>query len=177
MVFLGASATWTGAKMLYYGGQTGESSFGGAYLYDQPLDGWRQLLDAPPAQGAHTAVWTGREVIIWGGILANVGLSFSFSGQSFDPATNAWHGISTAEAPTRSNQAVWADGAGSRGTGLLLVEGSGGGGAYDPLADRWMPTSRRGAPTGVSESRPGLAVWTGHRLLLWHSKGGAMYQP
>jgi N-acetylneuraminic acid mutarotase len=67
----GAAAVWTGRRLLVWGGQT----FPGATVtarhglsYDPIANRWSPLPPAPlPGRVDPTAVWTGRELIVWGG--------------------------------------------------------------------------------------------------------------
>jgi hypothetical protein len=87
--------------------------------------------------------------------------------------------------------AVWADGVGSRKTGLMLVAAgrhdSGGGWnarAYDPVSDRWQTMAMTGSPGRRGYA---IALWTGELLLVWGpaassdgvppAAGGARYEP
>ena len=77
---------------------------------------------------------------------------------------------------------VFATGAGSLGTGLMLVVGGAAqGGAYDPDSDQWWPLSMQDAPS-FGEA---VAVWTGKYMLVWGRtttptgtvNDGARYEP
>jgi hypothetical protein len=52
--------------------------------------------NAPSARGSHTAVWTGSEMIIWGGY---DGSSFLNTGGRYNPGTDSWTATSTTNAP------------------------------------------------------------------------------
>jgi hypothetical protein len=68
-----ASAVWTGSEMIVWGG----SSQGDGYpvmvggRYDPTTDSWLPISIRPNASSPigveHTAVWTGTEMIVWGG--------------------------------------------------------------------------------------------------------------
>jgi hypothetical protein len=62
---------------------------------------------APDARFNHTAVWTGSEMIVWGGARDNVN-NFNTGGR-YNPATDSWTATSTANAPEprESHTAVW----------------------------------------------------------------------
>ncbi len=64
-------------------------------------------VNSPSAREDHTAVWTGREMIIWGG--DNVDFGNFNTGARYNPATDSWTAISTANAPTARvcHTAVW----------------------------------------------------------------------
>jgi len=65
------TAVWTGARMIIWGGLDG--SVGGSTntggIYDPATDSWTATTTtgAPTARGYHTAVWTGSDMIVWGG--------------------------------------------------------------------------------------------------------------
>src|SRR5262249_44080241 len=69
---LGHTAVWTGSEMIVWGG----SSFG-AFLYlnsggryNPSTNNWNAdtgTMNVPQARAGHTAVWTDKEMIIWGG--------------------------------------------------------------------------------------------------------------
>src|SRR5438105_15623846 len=64
-------------------------------------------MNAPATRTGHTAVWTGSEMIIWGGWN---GLSSLFnSGGKYDPVTNSWTATSSSNSPSGryGHTAVW----------------------------------------------------------------------
>ncbi len=73
----GHSAVWTSAEMIVWGGQTNKPDsryprIGG--LYDPVNDAWfyTTTLDSPEGRDSHTAIWTGNQMVVWGG-LADLG--------------------------------------------------------------------------------------------------------
>ena len=88
--------------------------------------------NAPEGRQNHTAIWTGSEMIVWGGSNGFVG-TFNTGGR-YNPSTNSWTATSTTNAPTAReyHTAVWTGtemivwgGAGTRG-------GENTGGRYNP---------------------------------------------
>jgi N-acetylneuraminic acid mutarotase len=174
-----STAVWTGGEMIVWGGtnfnnQVGVSNTGGRY--DPVSDTWTatNLTNAPTARYFHTAVWTGSEMIVWGGRLDNVsGTHTAFNtGARYNPATDTWLPISTVNAPSARFQhtAVW--------TGSEMIVWGGGdtanpmntGGRYNPLTDSWAPLSVANAPT----ARTGhTTVWTGQEMIVWGGSDGA----
>ena len=82
---------WTGTELVYWGG---ESEYGDQVHDDgaafNPATGiWRTLAASPlsPRSGA-AAVWTGEEVLIWGG-----GQDAAGDGAAYDPAADEWRTI------------------------------------------------------------------------------------
>jgi hypothetical protein len=70
--------------------------------------------NAPAARAYHTAVWTGSEMIVWGGNLSPLN-----TGGRYDPTTDRWTATSTTNAPdgrsghtavwTGTEMIIWAD--------------------------------------------------------------------
>ena len=79
--------------------------------YNPSTDSWTatSIVNAPVAhECAHTAVWTGTEMIVWGGLsTANIG--YLNTGGRYNPSTDSWTATSTTNAPDgpRLHTAVW----------------------------------------------------------------------
>ena len=141
---------------------------------------------APAARYGHSATWTGREMIVWGGRLASIGGgAFLGDGAGYDPATDSWRGpiaSDGAPSPRNGHAAAWTGReliiwGGQGATGAYLSDGA----LYDPLFDRWRPMSSVGAP---SPRETMAAAWTGTELLVWGGSAfgapladGARYDP
>lgn len=141
--------------------------------------GW-SVLPAPPFyrfRGA--AVWTGSELVYWGGE-SEYGDEVHGDGAAFDPATRTWRRLAPGPLSARSGgAAVW--------TGDEVLIWGGGhetttsdGAAYDPEADEWrmLPDSPLGPRVPIG------AVWTGAEMIVWGSssrsasrRDGAAYDP
>ena len=176
------SAVWTGREMIVWGGFGGVNGvntnrFDGA-CYDPRTDAWRptSTTDAPQARFQHTAVWTGREMLVWGGYTDAQSLyhgaynnAYLNSGGAYDPARDTWRDISTAGAPAArfNHVALWT------GDRMIIWGGNDAtkafndGGLYDPATGNWQPINQAGAP---SPRKQPLAVWTGKEMIVW---GGA----
>lgn len=65
------TAVWSGTRVLIWGGSgTGGAALGDGAAYDPSgVGAWTAITmtAAPTARTAHTAVWTGTEMIVWGG--------------------------------------------------------------------------------------------------------------
>ena len=121
--------------------------------------------NAPAPRVSHTAVWTGSEMIVWGGY----GGSYLNTGGSYDPSTDSWTAISTinAPAPRGGNTAVWT------GDEMIVWGGDDGhslntGGRYNPATDTWTATSTTNAPIGRLFH---TAVWYGSQMIVWGGWG------
>jgi N-acetylneuraminic acid mutarotase len=124
----------------------------------------RALPQAPGARSSHTAVWTGTEMIVWGG--SGLNSPWINTGGRYNPSTNGWTPTSTTNAPIArsSHVAVW--------SGQLMIVWGGAtatfdtrtGGRYDPATNTWSATSLVNAP---SERDLPAAIWTGDKMLIW----------
>jgi N-acetylneuraminic acid mutarotase len=113
----------------------------------------------------HIAVWTGSEMIVWGG---TCGGSFGCGdttddGARYNPATDSWTPTSTTNQPTFRyfHTAVWT------GSEMIVWSGNGNlntGGRYNPTTDSWTTTSTTNAPVGRWFH---TAVWTGNEMIVW----------
>jgi hypothetical protein len=76
--------------------------------YNPSTDSWTSTstTNAPPGRYFHTAVWTGNEMIVWGGY-HNGGLH---GGGRYNPTTDSWIATNTTNAPSArwNHSAVWA---------------------------------------------------------------------
>lgn len=96
-----ASVVWTGREFLVWGGGTGNKVNGGVRAegaaYDPARDTWRTLPPAPlEARERHAAVWTGEEMLVWGGTPRHHGVGDLLDGARYDPATDSWAPIAPA---------------------------------------------------------------------------------
>jgi hypothetical protein len=183
------TAVWTGAEMIVWGGYTvaGQNVvyFNSGGRYDPATNSWRATstgANVPQGRTQHTAVWTGTEMIVWGGQVTGGGNSQVLNtGGRYDPATDAWAATSTgANVPI----ARYYHTAVSTGRTMIVWGGMfydytnccpsyplNSGGEYDPATDTWqdIPTTA-GAP---SARRYHSAVWTGTEMIVW---GGSDFQ-
>ena len=126
------------------------------------------MTNAPTGRAGHTAVWTGAEMIVWGGF-AQIGL-FN-TGGAYDPATDTWRALSTTGAPSgrQGHTAVWTGTemvvfGGWDITGALLNTG----GAYNPATDAWRALPLTNAPQVRATH---TAVWAGNAMWVWGGVG------
>jgi hypothetical protein len=127
-------------------------------------DTWTQtsLTNVPIARASHTAVWTGSEMIVWGGY---DGSNFLYTGGRYNPGTDSWTATSTTNAPAGRQEftAVWT------GNEMIVWGGFDGtnlntGGRYNPIVDSWTATKIINAPTGRADH---TAIWTGTEMIVW----------
>ncbi len=144
-----------------------------------PDDTWdlSGISDSPDGRYVHTAVWTGTEMIVWGGFRGN----FLNSGSRYDPATDTWRAVLSTNAPsargrhTRDLDRNHDGGLGGLGRPDGIDTAVSTGGRYDPATDTWTATSTTGAPTPRLNH---TAVWTGQRMIVWGGEAeGAIAGP
>ncbi len=182
------TAIWTGSEMIVWGGEY--YSGGWVYLnsggrYSPATDSWQTVssgTDCPTARDHHTAVWTGAEMIIWGGYDGSACLN---TGGKYNPVSNSWTATSTGtDCPTARDYhtAVW--------TGAEMIIWGGGdyggylntGGQYNPTTENWTPTST-GTNCPIARSWH-FAFWTGTVMIVWGgycssglTNSGGLYNP
>ena len=143
--------------------------------YNPDANSWTptSTTNVPDRRAGHSAVWTGSEMIVWGG--ADVNSLPLNTGGRYNPATDSWAATSTANAPSArwSQTAVWT------GTEMIVwggvfFDGSNyhylnTGGRYNPTTDSWTATSSTNAPSDRADH---TAVWTGSEMIVWGGSEG-----
>jgi IPT/TIG domain/NHL repeat/Kelch motif len=124
-------------------------------------------VGAPDARTGASGIWTGAEMIIWGGVDANAGAKNT--GARFDPITNVWTPMSAVGAPmprwghtsvwTGQEMIVWGG-----FSGAFQFQTLGDGARYNPQTDAWAPVSLIGAPSARFNH---TAVWAGGEMIVW----------
>jgi len=128
-----------------------------------PAPTWQALPEAPiVGRLAPAAVWTGTEMIVWGGYARSEDVGQASQGAAYNPATRAWRTIAPSPPGVQGGAAVvW--------TGDEMVvwasnspDGPVGTAVYDPATDSW-----RRLPAGPLGKREGYSsVWTGTELIV-----------
>ena len=173
------TAIWTGTKMIVWGGvdRSVPNYFPDGAAYDPATNIWSPIATPSNFAGRsnHTAVWTGKEMIVWGG---NTNAGVTNSGAAYDPATDSWRLISTSGAPLpRLDQTVvWT---GPAGISMVVWGGWDGGsilfndgGRYDPVTDSWKATDQTVNVTPTKRTDH-TAVWTGSEMIVWGGNDGS----
>ncbi|MEO8513766.1 MAG: T9SS type A sorting domain-containing protein [Ignavibacteria bacterium] len=166
------TAVWTGVtnKMIIWGGNDFAAVNTGG-IYDPLLDSWTVTstgANCPTARWYHTAVWTGTEMIVWGGLNSSPNTVYN-TGGIYDPVLNTWTATSTSSAPaprsyhtavwTGSKMIVWGGYNSVTGTNYYNA-----GGVYDPVTDTWNAMTTTNAPEGRKYH---TAIWTGSKMIIW----------
>jgi N-acetylneuraminic acid mutarotase len=142
-------------------------------IYDLETNKWQPLT--PPASPSElndlsiedrpvqTLVWTGKEVIAFGGAPVNGKLT----GGIYDPTSKSWRSIALSGAPVRigGHTATWAE-------DRMIVWGgldanrsrTASGASFDPKTNSWkaLPTADAPRPRDAH-----AAVWTGEKLVVF----------
>ena len=159
-------AIWTGTSMVVLGASAQEDRtlFWVGGRYNLASDSWlpMSLTGAPAARLQGCSVWTGHELLVWGGFDGERGHA---DGGAYDPATDTWRSLSTVGAPTaRTSMAcLWTgeelviSGGLPWGGQALLRDGA----AYDPASDGWQAIADAPAAFGSF----GSDCWLGHEAV------------
>lgn len=167
------TAVWSGSRMIVWGGLSGQPeptrTFNDGAMYDPIDDSWQQTsmgADVPEARCVHEAVWTGTEMLVWGGGKYD---PWDFvhldDGAALDPSTGTWRPIGdSGGSPTARGSfvSIWS------GSEMIIWGGApwglNSGGRYNLATDSWRPTRQIGAPQPRYNS---AAIWTGEWMIVW----------
>ena len=164
------SAVWSGTAMIVWGGfassVTGSQYFNDGGLYRPSANSWTAVTGpgAPGARESHTAIWTGSEMIVWGGYNVNSASRYLNDGGRYNPVGNNWTVVTPAGAPSGRNNhtVVWTGSEMIVWGGFNLGGYLNSGGRYNPAVDMWSPVPASGA-----EARGSItAVWTGAEMIV-----------
>ena len=150
-------------------GSCGHACFG-ACNQGACADPWEPTaqLGAPSARYGHVAVWTGTEMVVWGGY---GGAGYTNSGGIYNPATHEWRATSIVNAPTprESATAVWTGTRmivwGGVTSGTPLADGA----MLDPATNTWETVETTSQP---SPRYRNSALWTGTQMVVWGGYNG-----
>jgi N-acetylneuraminic acid mutarotase len=181
------TAVWTGSKMIVWGGNDDAAPgppvvFNSGGIYDPGTDTWSatNLIGVPLPKTCHSAVWTGTEMIVFGGQTNTnfaCGVSSTSTGSRYNPVADSWNPISAAPASliTSSAPTVWS------GTQMITCCESGGA-RYTPVSDSWNGISPSDMPSIGTKGHS--LIWTGANMIVWGgdtagvvTNAGGMYDP
>lgn len=175
------TAVWTGTAILQWGGAIGLNAAldnnGG--IYDLSANTWTAMsaTDAPVNRADHTSVWTGSEMVVWGGWYKDLTTgewTYHATGARYEPTADTWTAIATTGGPAGrayhtslwdsnfSRMVVW--GGGCHPSDGACTTYYNDGGSYSPTADTWTALSTVNTPTA---RRYHTAVWTGSAMIIW----------
>jgi len=188
----GHAAVWTGTEMIIWGGQTVNNNlqyffYNNGSRYNPLTDSWTNMssVNAPVKSAFHSSVWTGTELLVWGGqdslsnnFFGNQSFFFHSTGKRYNPTTNAWTNMNTTGAPSARYKApsVWT------GTTMVVWGGSDGinaisdGARYNAAANTWSAISTANAP--VADANNTKMFWTGtYAIVLGYRDTVTRYNP
>jgi hypothetical protein len=143
--------------------------------------GWTELPLPPEVRGGDVWVWTGREILAWGGCVEADGDCIpKADGFAYDAVTGTWGSMPAAPAAATYAQSIWTGreavflGVGDEDARLEAI-------AFDPEAGTWRTVPN--AP--ITEASGGVYVWTGSEIVAWGGgerddppgRAGAAYDP
>ena len=155
------TAVWTGNEMIIWSGT--DAIPNATYLrtggrYNPATDSWMptSLGNVPLGRVAHTAIWTGNEMVVWGGV--DETFHDVNTGGRYNPGADSWVATSLANAPTArdTHTAVWT------GSEMIIWGGDGSsgylntGGRYIPGTNSWTTTTTVNAPMARALSHCGV---------------------
>lgn len=173
------TAVWTGTDMIVWGGEgSGGALLNDGAMFDPATNSWRALPQPGFAFAGriyHTAIWTGTDMIIWGGTSNPADpVQTLGDGARFVPGTGVWSQTNAVPLVRKLHSAVWGS---VGGTDKMIVYGGSDGTAYadnvltyDPVANAWENLGPAGSATPRAEH---TAVWTGTQMIIWGGNNGS----
>jgi N-acetylneuraminic acid mutarotase len=162
---------WGGHTFRTDPGQPARSEyFGDGASYNPRTDIWRPVRfeGALAPRTEHRAVWTGEEMIIWGGRDAEHSAGVT-TGARYNPRTDSWRSIAPAPGYTSPLYAsmVWTGAEAIVWGGFPLDfqrSEAGRGARWDPETDTWTEVTTEGAPL---QRNGQITLWTGVHMITW----------
>ncbi|MDQ3987443.1 MAG: hypothetical protein M3280_13215 [Actinomycetota bacterium] len=178
--FTPAVSAWTGRELIVFGTKSRPKHRVVGAAYDLTRRSWRILVFPYRKWSAFESVWTGSEMILWGGPTHSRS-SRARQGAIYNPAMDSWRHIASPPSAGRDSDAVtWT------GTEMIVWGGSNlrsdlaKGAAYNPVTDTWREI--HSAPISAREWLP--ITWTGTEVVVWggssfssNQADGAAYNP
>ncbi len=180
------TAQWVGDGVLVWGGMLEDKmtppATGGAIYYPESGKWYRLPKHKQETRYHHTAVWTGIQLILWGGVEGNFG-DRTNAGYMFDNEDDQWFAVTTEGSPSArsGHSGVWT------GDRMLIWGGEnaegvlGDGGAYDLVEDKWEALPSDDAPE--ARAFPSTS-WGANKMIVWGGfnaagplNSGAIYDP
>jgi hypothetical protein len=158
-----------------------QDSLVGASQTTELAEGWTELPLPPEVRSGAAHVWTGTELLAWGGCAPEVedDCKPTADGYSFDPGTGTWHALPEAPIASSGADGTWT---GNQAVFLRFRDGRRlVGASYDPAAGSWNKIA-----AGPITAEYGAAeVWTGSEIVVFgggernepSTSNGAAYDP
>jgi N-acetylneuraminic acid mutarotase len=176
-------AAWTGSTVIAWGGRdTSGALINTGLIFDPQNKGTIAALapaGAPTARSDMRCVWSGTQLIMWGG--SGSGGAVATGGRTRSSGTAGWDALPTSPLAARDRHSmIW--------TGADVIMYGGIGSGSTPFADgaRYSPSSNTW--TAIASYTPGrylqTTVWTGQEMIIWggsdaneNVQTGARYVP
>jgi hypothetical protein len=162
-----AVTAWTGSELIVWGGYVFDGSGNktprdGGFAFDAASSTWTELPASPlDARAAAGSVWTGSELVVWGGWDGGTGVFGD--GATYDPVTRTWRTLPAAPIEAKAPLAVWT---GREmvvwGTAVRFPSAPMDGAAYDPASGSWRRIAD--APIRLTDA---TAVWSGEEMIVF----------
>jgi|GEM_PF-503049 len=151
-----------------------------AYSETFTTKNWETIASsgAPAARTHHTTIWTGSEMIVFGGTSdRNLGLN---NGARYSPFTNKWRSMTNIPLSGRyKHSAIWTGAqmlvwggvaSGNFGSEVYLNNGA----LFEPISNTWQAISSVGAPSARANH---TAIWTGSEMIIFggENTSGRLY--
>jgi len=163
------SAVWTGRALVVSGALIGDDAVG---VYRPDNDEWDLVAVPIGVRSEFSSVWTGTEVIFWGGSERD---SQNAAGYALNPETSQWRALPPPPVAERAGHgAAWT------GTEILMWGGAPVrpftnsqerfffGVLYNPQTDQWTVMDVQDAPRSVFGPGSFVVEWLGDSALLWN---------
>jgi len=154
----GAVVIWTGRELIIWGGLGGSARrpllYGDGAAYDPTTNTWDTLAPSPLSPRSYaSAVWTGKELVIFGGYTFQsdlIGSRDTNTAAAYNPSTNTWRMLAPAPLTPRARaMAFWT------GRAVMVLGGTtasakpcSDGALFEPSSDTWKHISAPRPPEG-----------------------------
>ncbi|MBI4403149.1 MAG: tandem-95 repeat protein, partial [Deltaproteobacteria bacterium] len=161
---------WIGSQLFGFSGADGDGAKNSFGVFDPTSNSWRRVSSkgAPLLIDYASLVWTGSEVIVWGG----EGLWNEYAprknGKRYHPSSDTWRSMADAPVARVGHAAVW--------TGSRMIVWGGmdydfdhcylknNAKAYDPAGNKWYNFNSVGAPSPRANA---YATWVGGKMVIF----------
>jgi hypothetical protein len=136
--------------------------------YNLSTDSWTatSTTNAPAARASHTGVWSGSQMIVWGGFANG---SFLTTGGRYNPSTGSWTATSLTNAPAArgGHAAVWS------GSQMIVWGGNNTGGTNFNSGGRYCAATGGGGPPSPPTAHAATYIASHSFTANWSSSSGA----
>lgn len=166
----GAVVVLAGSRIFVWGGGERSAPVLSGELYDPATDTWTSVSRSPIGLNLAGAVWTGREVIVFGSFLnsGNHAETRTAVGAAYNPTTDTWRTLAASRLSPQADAVAWT------GDRMVAWDYAPRSQNYDPASDSWTDPER--LPFEPSECYPDSAVVAGD-VFAFYCGEAAVYDP